>query len=132
MEQSKKAFRAAILGSDCGVGKTLTILMALVQSIKNRIEGYKAKKLKLYEGEKPYKPSLLHCPSQITGQIVKEVDRWYGDELNVYVAHGSDTASGHSGRHQLLSNSGELKSLMTRLAKDCTLEAVSNSLFLGF
>ncbi|KAF4996847.1 hypothetical protein FDECE_12283 [Fusarium decemcellulare] len=89
----KSPLRAAILGDECGIGKTLQIGMALAIHCSLERKAHEEGTRKVIAGQRHFKPSIIFCPAAVVCQIFKEFSKWFGRFFKIRVAYGIKSTS---------------------------------------
>ncbi|KAM0258101.1 hypothetical protein ACHAQJ_004006 [Trichoderma viride] len=96
--------KGAILMDECGLGKTITMFLALVGMARKIATEEASGSRRLVTEEKRYKPSVLFCPSSVLDQTYEEATSFFGPTWKVFVCYGNE----REGR-MTLSNGEELQ-----------------------
>ncbi|POR39436.1 Uncharacterized protein TPAR_00366 [Tolypocladium paradoxum] len=109
--------RAAILGSECGTGKTNVFLTALHMSIEDKIRSFETGTRKLVDGERKFKPSIMFCPASVLNQFFLGVLKFWPSYYRVYsVFQTKGTCSEPSRKNATLGSTEELQTVIDKLA----------------
>lgn len=125
LSQYKSGLGVAFLANDCGVGKTLTILLSLAHHTFNRISEVQDEGFTLKEGEKKFRPSLVFLPPATVQQFQEDWARWFRGKLHLYVCYGTDGSVGRSKGAKHLKDTNELTTLQYQLMEQSDSPSVS-------
>lgn len=109
---------AALLTSECGIGKTNTMLACLRISTQFRIDRWNSGLLFPDEDERVFKPTLYMCPSSVLDQTYQEIAEWWGGYFRIYVCYQTpDSCTNPSRKSSTLGNLKDTQTVFDQLAK---------------
>ncbi|KAM0502726.1 hypothetical protein ACHAP8_003556 [Fusarium lateritium] len=110
---------AAFLTSDCGIGKTNTMLACLKISVQRRVETWESTPWPLQEDERVFKPTVYMCPSSVLDQTFQEFSEWWGGYFRVYVCYQTEATCSNSARKRVtLGSLKQAQGVFDKLAEE--------------
>lgn len=89
---------AAMLLSECGTGKTFVTLLTLKFLLEERIKAFKEGTLKVPQGDRIFKPSIIFVPSATLNQFFSEVNSDWAGIFDIYSFYHTSENCGNPDR----------------------------------
>lgn len=115
----ESVMHAALPTSECGIGKTNTILASLRISTQMSIDKWNIAPWSVEEDERVFKPTVYMCPSSVLDQTYQEIAEWWGGYFRIYVCYQTpDSCTNPARKSSTLGNLKGTQAVFDRLAKD--------------